>query len=400
MPTPDHKLSGLHQEDLAPLRKSKQQMMSNHPHMKGYPNRGTLLLCLVIAISLIVVPGGCRKEKKPTKFSYSFTGSFDTVIQIIGYASDEQVFNDLAKAAEARFISLHQLFDIYHTYPNVNNLKSINDQAGIAPVKVDRQIIDLLVFYLEQDHLSPGTVNVALGPVLSVWHDYRTMALDGGVAALPTEAELLQAEQLSDPGKIVIDKTAGTVFLEETGMILDVGAVAKGYATEIVARELIAAGLTSGIISAGGSNVRLIGQPADGRETWQIGLQNPDSNPLIPDEPPLDVVLANDQSIVTSGDYQRYYEVDGVAYHHLIDPTTLQPAQYYRFVTIMTPDSGLADYLSTAVFLLPYEKGRQLVEQLPDCEAYWMFKDGHVAMTDGMQTHLQSHEPETKSSDS
>ena len=389
MPTPDHKLPGFPEEQLVLPGKRRQQMMQNHPHMKGYPSRGTLLLCLVLMLSLIVLPIGCQKETKPTKYSYSFTGSFDTVIQILGYATDEQTFNDMAKAAEARFISLHQLFDIYHTYPGINNLKSINDQAGIAPVMVDRHILDLLIFYLEQDHWSPGTVNVALGPVLAVWHAYRTEALDGGVAALPTEEELRQAEQLSDPGKIVIDETAGTVFLKEKGMMLDVGAVAKGYATEIVARELIAAGLTSGIISAGGSNVRLIGQPADGRKTWQIGLQNPDGNPLIPDEQPLDVVLANDQSIVTSGDYQRYYEVDGVTYHHLIDSTTLQPAQYYRFVTIMTPDSGLADYLSTAVFLLPYEKGRQLVEQLPDCEAYWMFKDGHVEMTDGMQTHLQ-----------
>jgi thiamine biosynthesis lipoprotein len=321
------------------------------------------------------------------------------VIQIIGYAADEQTFNDLAKQAESRFISLHQLYDIYHTYPGITNLKSINDQAGLAPVKVDRQIIDLLSLYQTQDHLSPGTVNVALGPVLAVWHDYRTEALDGGTVALPAESELRQAERLCDPAKVIIDPNANTVYLAEKGMRLDVGAVAKGFATEIVARELIAAGLTSGIISAGGSNVRLIGQPADGRETWQVGLQNPDANPLIPDEQPLDVVLANDQSIVTSGDYQRYYEVDGVTYHHLIDPLTLQPAQYYRFVTIMTPDSGLADYLSTTVFLLPFEKGRQLVEQLPDCEAYWMFKDGHVEMTEGMKAHLQSLQEPAKPAD-
>ena len=375
-------------------------MTSNQPHTKGYPIRGTLLLCLVLMLSFIILPGGCQQENDPIKFSYSFTGSFDTVIQIIGYAADEQAFNKMAKDAEARFVSLHQLYDIYNTYPDRNNLKSINDQAGIAPVKVDRPIIDLLLFYLEKDNLSPGTVNVALGPVLAVWQSYRTQALEGGIAALPSESELRQAERLCDPDKIVIDATAGTVFLEEPGMILDVGAVAKGYATEIVARVLIADGMTSGIISAGGSNVRLIGKPADGRETWQIGLQNPDSNPLIPDEPPLDVVLANDQSIVTSGDYQRYYEVDGIAYHHLIDPTTLQPARYYRFVTIMTPDSGLADYLSTTVFLLPYETGRRLVEQLPDCEAYWMFSDGHVEMTDGMSAHLQSKKAETKPSGS
>ena len=370
-------------------------------HMKGYPVRGTLLLCpvLLLIISLLLL-NGCRKEAGQTKYTYSFTGSFDTVIQIIGYSPDEQSFDVLAKRAEKRFIELHQLFDIYKSYPGMNNLKSINDQAGIAPVKVDQQIIDLLLFYREKDSLAPGTVNVALGPVLAIWHAYRTEALDGGTAAVPTAEELNQAALLTDASKIVIDSAASTVFLQEKGMMLDVGAVAKGYATEIVATELSDAGMTSGIISAGGSNVRLIGKPADGRGTWQVGLQNPDGNSLIPDEPPLDVVLANDQSIVTSGDYQRYYEVDGVIYHHLIDTTTLQPARFYRFVTIMTPDSGLADFLSTAVFLLPYEKGKQLVLQVPNCEAYWFFADGHAEMTDGMRRHLQSFQGETAQSGS
>jgi thiamine biosynthesis lipoprotein len=174
-------------------------------------------------------------------------------------------------------------------------------------------------------------------------------------------------------------------------MRLDVGAVGKGFATELVARELIEQGLESGIISAGGSNVRLIGKPAEpSRETWAIGIQNPFISSLIPmDDPPLDVIEVNDRSIVTSGDYQRYYLVDGVAYHHLIDPVTLMPANHVKAVTIMTADSGLADFLSTAIFLMPYEEGRRLVDRLEDVEALWVLQDGTVEATAGMKSVLK-----------
>ena len=356
---------------------------------KGYPARDALLLCLVL-LMLLPAWSGCQPVKGMKKYSYSFTGCFDTVIQIIGYTATEAEFEKLAKLAESRFTELNALFDIYHAYPALNNIYTINQQAGIAPVQVDSRIIDLLAFYKEKDQLTPGTVNIALGPVLAVWQHYRTAALDGGAAELPSSGELARAALLCDPDKIVIDAAGRTVYLQEAGMMLDVGAVAKGYATELVAADLIAAGLTSGIISAGGSNIRLIGAPADGRSTWQIGLQDPDGNPLLPDDPPLDILLVNNQSVVTSGDYQRYYKVDGQIYHHLIDATTLQPARYFRAVTILAADSGLADFLSTAVFLLPYDEGRRLVDKIPDCEALWIFADGRLEATDGMRAVMKS----------
>lgn len=356
---------------------------------RGYPGRDALLFCLVLLLVLapLLLPG-CGSA--PQKYSASFTGTFDTVIQIIAYTNSKKQFQTWVEQAESRFLQLHRLFDIYHAYEDLNNLYTVNEMAGIRPVAVDQALIDLLQLSLQLDRLAPGTVNIAFGPVLSIWHDYRTRALEGGDAAVPGREELEAAAQLCDLNKIIIDTDEQTVFLWESGMHLDVGAIAKGYATEQVARELAEAGLTSGIISAGGSNVRLIGKPADDRSTWQIGLQDPDSNPLIPDEPSLDVILVNDQSIVTSGDYQRYYEVDGQIYHHLIDTKTLQPARYFRAVTVMTPDSARADFLSTALFLLPYEEGLALVSQLDDCDALWIFPDNRTEATDGLRAHLKS----------
>jgi thiamine biosynthesis lipoprotein len=311
---------------------------------------------------------GCAPNA-PQKYSDSFTGSFDTVIQIIAYTDSEADFTAWFEQARLRFLELHRLFDIYHTYPDLNNLATVNAMAGVAPVG-QSGTARLIRFSLETDKLSPGRSTSRWG---LCWRS-GTITAPGPSRTWKRPSRTRPSWKMPPvvrPDKVIVDDAAGTLYLADAGMRLDVGAVAKGYATERVARELIEAGMVSGIISAGGSNVRLIGKPLDDRDTWQIGLQNPDGNPLIPDDPSLDVILANDQSIVTSGDYQRYYEYEGQVYHHLIDSRTLQPARHYRAVTVMTPDSALADYLSTALFLLPYEESRQLADSLPDCEVLW-----------------------------
>jgi thiamine biosynthesis lipoprotein len=350
----------------------------------------TLLMPLVLPMLAI---SACQAKPKFERFTYSFTGSFDTVVQLVAYTETQDEFDRYAQDCEAQFLELHHLFDIYNTYGELNNIRTINQNAGREPVIVDQRIINLIDFYLEHDYLAPGKVNIALGPVLALWHDYRAAAESGTAApAIPPLADLKAAAKHIDPAGIEIDRTASTVRLADPAMRLDVGAVAKGYATELVAKSLESKGLRSAILSAGGSNVRLIGAPLDtSRKSWQIGIQNPFGNLLIPDEAPVDVILANATSVVTSGDYQRTYIVDGISYHHLIDPATLMPANYVKAVTIVTPDSGLGDYLSTAVFLLPYEQGLALVESLPNCEALWIFADGTMKTSSGMAGMLRDH---------
>ncbi len=347
-----------------------------------------IALCLLVLFSFLMTIG-CTPAVK--KYSDSFAGCFDTVITIVAYTDSETQFQQWFSLAEDRFWSLHRLYDIYQTYPDLNNLCTVNEKAGIAPVQVDQEIIDLLLFAKKTDRLSPGTVNIAFGPVLSIWHDIWMRSLNNEPFSLPAQSELETADRLCDPDQVVIDESAGTVYLKKQGMKLDVGAIAKGYAAELVARDLISEGLTSGIVSAGGSNVRLIGKPADGRDTWQIGIQNPFS--VSTDEnPPMDVLLVNDLSVATSGDYQRYFEINGTRYHHLIDTKTLNPARFYRSVTVLAPDSGMADYLSTALFLLPYEEGQSLISRLDSCEALWIFPDREIKMTDGMRHYLKSNQ--------
>lgn len=345
-----------------------------------------------IVLSTILFTG-CKATPKTeyTKYSDSFFDAFDTLIMFVAYTKTEDEFKSYFEKVHSRFQKLHALYDIYNDYEGVNNVKTINDNAGIKPVKVDKEIIDLITFAIDLDKHTGGMTNIAMGPVLKIWHDYREEGkADPENAKLPPMEELREAAKYTDIDKVIIDKENSTVYLEDKRMSLDLGAVAKGYATELVAKELIDSGLKSGAINAGG-NIRVIGKPFDGiRERWGIGLQNPHKS-LVADDSILDTVFVRDASVVSSGNYERYYIVDGKIIHHLIDPITLMPADYYSAVTIVTENSGLADFLSTTVFLLPYEQSLALVKNLKGVEALWVMPDGRVEATDGMKKILKSN---------
>ena len=346
-----------------------------------------LILCVVMIMN------GCSVDQPSStysKYTYEFLGVFDTVIQFMGYAKVDKDFVALAKNGEARFIVLNQLFDIYNDYPGINNIKTINDNAGIKPVEVPQEVIDLLLFSIEWYHKTGGVVNIALGPVLKIWHEYRDAGInDPEHSELPPIEKLREAEKYTNINKIIIDKDKKTVYLSDKNMSIDVGAIAKGYATEVVAKDLQSMGYTSFIVSSGG-NVRIIGAPLDGvRKKWGIGIQDPNGNVYDPEDY-MDTVFTEGGSVVTSGDYQRYYIVDKIKYHHLIDPTTLMPANYYRSVSILTENSGEADFLSSTLFLLPYDESRRLADSLDGVEALWIMADGTIQVTDNMKKVLKN----------
>ena len=221
-----------------------------------------------------------------------------------------------------------------------------------------------------------------MGSVLSIWHEYREAGLaDPEHAQLPPMEALEAASGHMNIDDLVLDEENMTVYFADPQLRLDVGAVAKGYATELISQMLLAGPMPSFIISAGG-NVRTGISPQDGRKSWGVGIQDPDGSVFgLSDY--VEVLYIHDISVVTSGDYQRYYEVDGQRYHHLIDPETLMPDTDFRSVSIITEDSGYADMLSTAAFLMPYEESRAFIESLDGVDAIWLFPDGSMQMTDG-----------------
>jgi FAD:protein FMN transferase len=346
-----------------------------------------LISMMVLAIPLGLL--GCEEEPEYERYTYRYFDTFDTVTDVVGFAESEEAFNEYAEYIENRMQELHRIFDRFTEYEGINNIRTINDHAGESPVEVDQEILDLIQFSKDWYEPTQGKMNIAIGPVSTIWSRYREDAeFDPASAEIPPMEELEAAAEYVDIDKIVVDHENGTVFLEDSNMILDVGAVAKGYAVEIVVQEVIEQGFTSGIVSVGG-NVRTFGKPLDGvRDRWGVGIRDPDG-PAFGGES-IDTVFLNDASVVSSGDYQRYYIVDGEVMHHLIDPDTLMPGNYYSAVTVITQDSGLADYLSTAVFLLPFEESLALVESLDDVEAFWVMKDGEVEFSPGLEDKLRS----------
>ncbi len=348
-------------------------------------------IILIMMFSLFIA--GCSGAEQPVKHKYadSFFDTFDTLVRVVAYADNEEEFDRYLDQIHDRYMELHRLYDIYLNYEGVSNLKTVNDNAGIKPVEVAPEIIDLILFSKEMHTRTGGITNIAMGSVLKIWHHYRSEAnYDPAGARVPPLEDLIEASRYTDLDQVIVDTEKNTVFLADSRMSIDVGAVAKGFATEIVVEEIEAAGLTAGVISAGG-NVRLIGTPPEEeRDRWGIGVQDPDASIFGGEEKLLDVIYLAGGSVDTSGDYQRYYVVGGKAYHHLIDPGTLMPAEHFRVVTVAADSAAVADYMSTTLFLVPFEQSYALVESLDNFEALWILPDGKMKKTDGMREMLKS----------
>ncbi|MBE6777134.1 MAG: FAD:protein FMN transferase [Ruminococcaceae bacterium] len=324
---------------------------------------------LILIISLFSFTGCNQSKQKFTDYSFDF---FDTASTIIGYETDEETFKENCEKIKSWLLEYHKLYDIYNSYDGITNLCDINKSTG-KTIKADPKIINLLQYAKELYKKTDGKLNVALGSVLSIWHNYREYGLKHPEdATLPPENALLDASNHTDINDVIIDSNANTVLIKDAKLSLDVGAIAKGYAAQKVAEQMENAGMNGYLLNLGG-NVKIVGKRDDG-EKWQIGIENPDrtSAEAYAEEMELD----NDLSLVTSGSYQRFYIVNGNNYHHIIDPETLLPAEYFTSVSVLCEDSALADGLSTALFCLNFEDGKKLLSQFEKVSVLWVTQGG------------------------
>ena len=333
---------------------------------------------LVLTLALLLC--GCQgAPAEPKQYSATFLTVFDTVTTVVGRDTSEEAFTQKAQAVHDALLVYHQLFDIYNEYEGLNNLKTINDHPGEA-VTLDRAVIDLLLDCKHYHALTDGRVNAAMGSVLYLWHEAREDGLnDFTNAYLPDGDALADAATHTSWDSVVIDEENSTVTITDPALRLDVGAIAKGWSVQRVA-ETAPEGL---LISVGG-NVCATGPKDESGTPWVVGVQNPDGG-----ENYLHTLYLTRGSMVTSGDYQRAYMVDGEMYHHIIDPDTLYPGKLWRAVTVVCPDSGLADALSTALFLLPIEEGQRLLDE---CEsvAMWVDADGDIYYSTGFEELIRT----------
>ncbi len=259
-------------------------------------------------------------------------------------------------------------------------LSDINVAAGGAAVTAPADLRDLIRRGQEIGRRTHGAFDVSWAALWGLW-DFRAEP-----PRLPDAGEMHRRVALVDYRKVELDDDAGTVRLPLAGMKLGLGGIAKGYALDLAARRLRAAGIRNFLLSAGGQV--MAGGDKQGR-AWRVGIRDPRG--AIDDF--FGLLEVRDLSVSTSGDYERFFVIDGLRYHHIIDPRTGAPARGLRCATVMTADGTLADALSTAVMVLGRERGLAVIETWQGVEAIVVDDQGKVHATSGARDRLIMRHP-------
>ncbi|MFR9302529.1 MAG: FAD:protein FMN transferase [Fenollaria massiliensis] len=356
-------------------------------------NKRKISLLVVIAL-LFSLLASC-KPKVRMKFSFDYFDSFDTLVKATGYFFTQEEADKFDKKLAERLKYYDNLFDCHKEHEGVNNVYTINKMAGKEKVKVDAALLDLISQSKTLGLKYDSRVNIAFGAVIEPWEKSMTEALENDElkAATPDIEVLKERAKYASLNNIIIDKEESTVYITDERTKINLGSVAKGYAVELICNELKEDGFDSVVLSAGG-NVKTIGHPnGETKRKWTIGVENPYSASEMKegDSEIYDILYTMDKAIVTSGDYQRFfYGLDNVKYNHIIDTRTLSSARNFTAVTVITKDSGIADFLSTLLFTLTYEEGAEVIKDFPDTEALWINFDNTEFYTDGLKHYSKS----------
>ncbi len=320
---------------------------------------------------MIVVAGCVGTHSVPQVVSKRAQMHMGTLVTITVVSSDSSIGN---AAMQAGFDEIKRLEQLLSTWRSDSELSRVNAEAGRFPVKVSQETLDLVVRSLEMAKLTHGGFNIALGPAIEAWSitDQQN---------IPNDKELQRLRSLVNWTNVRIDKAAGTIFLPLEGMRLDVGGIGKGYAADRAVEEMKRAGATGGVVALSG-DIKTFGVLPD-RKGFPVGIRHPRQEGSL-----LTVVELKDEAISTAGDYERFFERNGVRYHHILDSQTLQPARMCQSVTIVAKEGTVADGLDTGVFVLGPEEGMALVERLPDVEAIIVDDNGKMTVSSGLRGRL------------
>ena len=317
-----------------------------------------------------------------TEIGASMNGS-EISVSFTAYVPKKSQFDTYVDIVKSEYLRLNHIFDKYNDIQGVNNVKMVNDKAGVSPVVVDQALIDLLLLSKEWTTKSNGTFDVTLGAVLKIWHTVREegqiLNEDGFGGEIPKLVDLQAAAKYVGWDFVQIDDAANTVYLTHVKASIDLGGISKGYTTDLVAEKLKTAGLTSGLLSFGGSSSVIIGNKPN-NTNWNVGIRAPiRGNPYIE----LDYVYFKDAfALSSSGDDQNYYQgVDFKYYHHLIDPSTLFPVDNgcHSVTVFSTESAAIAEALSKALYIMPFKEAYAYLNQYnidhPNQKLYaiWIF---------------------------
>ena len=278
-------------------------------------------------------------------------------------------------AATAGFSEIHRLEQLLSTWIPTSELSRVNTSAGVKPVHVSPETMTVVQRAIQVAEMTDGGFNIAIGPAVDAWS-----VIEG--RRIPTESELEALRPLVDLQAVHADVRAQTIYLEKTGMRIDVGGIGKGYAADQAVDALRKAGAVAGVVALSG-DIKTFGRLPGGK-MFPVGIQDPREEGSV-----LAWIDLQDEAISTAGDYERFFEREGIRYHHILDPRTLQPARRCQSVTVIAREGVWADGLDTGIFVMGPERGMELVEQLPDVEAIIVDAEGRLLVSSGLKQRIR-----------
>lgn len=295
-----------------------------------------------------------------------------TLVTLTVVASDKDVSD---RAMRAGFDEIKRLEQSLSTWRADSELSRVNVEAGHRPVQVSHETLELVIRSLDMAQLTRGGLNIALGPAVDAWSVTERQRI-------PDDDELQQLKALVDWRSIQVDPVARTIFLPREGMRIDIGGIGKGYAADRVAEEMKRAGAVAGVVALSG-DIKTFGALPE-RNGFPVGIRHPREEGAV-----IAIVELKDEAISTAGDYERFFERDGVRYHHILDPQTLQPARSCQSVTIIAKEGVVADGLDTGIFVLGPVAGMLVVESLPGVEAVIVDNQGEMTVSSGLRDRIR-----------
>ena len=328
------------------------------------------VLCL--AMTLVA---GCLKIQptSPPVVSKRIQMHMGTLVTVTAVASDKNVGDG---AVQAAFDEIKRLEQLLSTWRSNSELSQVNAEAGRRPVQVSRETLQLIIRALDIAELTHGGFNIALGPAIEAWSVTERQHI-------PEKEELGRLKPLVDWTRIQINRQERTIYLPHKGMRIDVGGIGKGYAADRAVEQMKQAGAIGGVVALSG-DIKTFGI-FPGRSGFPVGIRHPRQEGVL-----IAMIDLMDEAISTAGDYERFFERDGIRYHHILDPQTLWPARICQSVTVIAKEGTVADGLDTGIFVLGPEQGMALVERLPNVEAIIIDDKGKMTVSSGLRDRLRA----------
>jgi thiamine biosynthesis lipoprotein len=325
-------------------------------------------LMTLVFVTLLLV--GCQGTPHLVKRSQMLMG---TVVFVTAVGTDESTAQLAAKAGLEEIRRLEKLLS---TWIPSSELSKVNDAAGREPIQVSEETFQVLERSLDMANLTNGGFNIAVGPAVKAWDA-------SGDGQIPPQEDLDALRPRIDISQILLDKKTRTVWLQRPGMQIDVGGIGKGYAADLAARVMQASGATAGVVALSG-DIKTFGRMPD-HQRFVIGIQHPRKE----QGEVLGHIELENEAVSTAGDYQRYFIKDGIRYHHILDPVTLQPARRCQSVTVIAKEGVVADGLDTGIFVMGPDKGMALIESMPEVEGVIIDEEGKMLVSSGLKGRLK-----------